>query len=194
MGLSMAGKRSITTRRGDDGKTDLVGGTRVPKSCLRIQAMGDLDELNSHLGLAQAFLPADAMTRLLLSVQSDLFVLGSMLAQPATPGDSNPAPTEKVIRLEKEIRTLEESLPPMRTFLLPGGTPAAALLHVARSICRRAERSVVALTTEEVQTPHEIQRYLNRLSDLLFVLAREANRAQGRPEVEYTGSASSGSD
>jgi cob(I)alamin adenosyltransferase len=178
----------IYTRTGDRGDTALFGGARVQKSNPRVAAYGDVDELNACLGvaLAQGDLPAD-IRELLGRLQNDLFAIGARLADPsekisdratkATVGDAD------IERLEGWIDRFEADLPPLRRFILPGGSHAGALLHLSRTVCRRAERSIVALGSEHID-PH-LLAYINRLSDLLFVLARAANHRAGQPETEW---------
>ncbi len=168
----------IVTRTGDAGSTGLADGSRVAKDSIRIQAIGDVDELNSSVGavLAEA-LPA-SVADVLTAVQHDLFDLGGELSIPG-----HAAITERhVARLEAAVESFNAGLGPLKEFILPGGARSAALAHVARTVCRRAERTVVHLAqTQSVSDPS--RRYLNRLSDLLFVLARVLNRAAGKPDV-----------
>jgi len=167
----------IYTRTGDDGTTGLVDGSRRAKHDARMQAIGDVDEVNSLIGLA-ALACAEGSARDLQRIQNDLFDLGADLA---TPGDDF-APSEMVLRvvasqvdwLERAIDALNENLPPLRSFILPGGSEAAARVHVARATVRRAERSAVELAAAEPVNPQALA-YLNRLSDYLFVLARATN-------------------
>jgi len=171
----------ITTRSGDDGVTSLGDGTRVPKTHPRIAAIGSLDELNAAIGLALASdAPPTEIVRQLGHVQNDLFDAGAELCVPATSKQAadNPARcglnADAVTRLEERIAAATAGLAPLNSFVLPGGTPLAAALHVARTVCRRAERDVLMLAEREpVSEP--LRRYLNRLSDLLFVYARLAN-------------------
>lgn len=180
----------IYTRKGDSGETSLFGGQRVTKDHLRVEAYGTVDELNSTLGLAVALLPAEMeeWRPKLVDIQADCFTLGAILATPNT-GDEKPShiphlPEGRVLALEAGIDTLDEELEPLASFILPGGSQAAATLHVARSVCRRAERRVVVLTEREDVEPVVI-KYLNRLSDFLFTLARAANARQGQSDVEW---------
>ena len=168
----------IVTRTGDAGTTGLGDGSRVPKNSARIESIGAVDELNSCVGVILVeTLPAD-VRELLTDVQHDLFDLGGELS---IPGHAAMTDTH-VARLEDAVERYNEDLPRLKEFILPGGTRAAALAHVARTVCRRAERAVVALAgNENVSTSARI--YLNRLSDLLFVLARTLNRAGGAPDV-----------
>ena len=176
----------LYTRTGDAGETSLFDGTRVSKSDARVDAYGEVDELHAWLGLARASrLDAD-LDEALVRIQRDLFALGAQLADPAdkiadrvtkaTLGDDD------VVRLEQLIDRLEAELPPLRRFILAGGSPAGAALHVARTVCRRAERRMVSL---EPRVDAVLLRYANRLSDLLFVLARVVNHRGGIPETEW---------
>ena len=168
----------IVTRTGDGGETGLGDGSRVPKDAPRIEAIGSVDELNSVLGVLLAESLPEDIAKCLTDVQHDLFDLGGELS---IPGFS--AVTEvHVARVEDAVETFNADLAPLKEFILPGGTRAAALAHVARTVCRRAERSVIRLAA--VESVSERSRiYLNRLSDLLFVLARALNRAAGHPDV-----------
>ncbi len=197
---------AIYTKTGDDGDTALFGGGRVPKNDRRVEAYGAVDELNSFVGLALTSLTdvdadpdadggpdADAdpgIRRGLLLIQNDLFALGANLATPER-DDSRPrprtpdVPVARVEAMERWIDRATEELPELREFILPGGTGAAAMLHVCRSVCRRAEREVVALGREETLDPG-IVRYLNRLSDLFFVWARLENLRAGQADVPWS--------
>ena len=171
----MARLTKIYTRTGDKGDTGLVGGKRVSKDSPRIWACGTVDELNSAIGLARAFKPDKKTDAVLAGIQNDLFDLGAELA---TPGQSPVHIAQKrIIALEKLMDELNAKLGPLREFILPGGTPLAAQLHVARTICRRAERFCVRLSREE-PVGEWVVPYLNRLGDALFVLARKANKNQ----------------
>ena len=167
----------ITTRTGDDGSTGLGDGTRVAKDSARVQAMGDVDELNSCLGVLLAEPLPQALASVIAPAQHVLFDLGSELA---VPGYSL-MKAEQVAYLDEQIAALNATLPALKEFILPGGTRAASLAHVARSVCRRAERSVVALPHEAKLGPLPGQ-YLNRLSDLLFIFARSLNKAVGQTD------------
>lgn len=182
----------IYTKTGDRGETSLLGGHRVPKDDRRVAAYGDVDETNAALGAARAARPAKFAEALLADIQRDLFAIGGALAtpRPAALGAARRAKVAvsaaRVRALEKAIDAAEKGLDPLRHFVLPGGTPKAAALHVARTVCRRAERSVVRLAREErVAGERTILAYLNRLSDLLFVLARRANHEAGRQDVTW---------
>ncbi len=175
----------IYTRTGDGGSTTLFDGTRIAKSDLRVEAYGEVDEANAAIGLARAEgLDAD-IDAVMDRVQRELFALGSRLADPAERIADRVTKIalgqEDVARLEAWIDKYEEELPPLRRFILPGGTRAAAALHMARTVCRRAERRMVAMVSVEV----EYLAYMNRLSDLLFVLTRVVNKRAGRAEVEW---------
>jgi len=177
----------IYTRTGDGGQTSLRWGERVPKNALRVEVYGTVDEANAQVGLALALLDAEAagpLRGVLLRVQQELFAVGADLATPPDRGrGDNPRVTEAMVAgLEADIDRLQADLDPLRAFILPGGTPAAAALHVARTVVRRAERSLVALAAQEPVDP-VLLKYLNRLSDLLFVAARAANRAAGVPDT-----------
>jgi cob(I)alamin adenosyltransferase len=176
----------IYTRTGDDGSTGLHGGGRASKGSPRVEAFGEVDEANAAIGLARATALPPPVDAALERAQRALFTVGALLASPPgrAPGVS-PVTEDDVSLLERAIDALEAGLTPLRTFVLPGGSEAAARLHVARTVCRRAERAVVRLSEAEPVDPILV-RYLNRLSDLLFVQAREANRAQGRPDVPWT--------
>ncbi|HEU4939720.1 MAG TPA: cob(I)yrinic acid a,c-diamide adenosyltransferase [Vicinamibacterales bacterium] len=177
----------IYTRTGDDGDTGLFDGTRVSKSSPRVAAYGDVDELNAWLGLVRASTDDAGLSTMLEQIQRDLFGLGARLADPAkriAERVTKAAVTsEDVTRLEAWIDRIESELPPLRRFVLAGGSRAGAALHVARTVCRRAERSIVALGSEAIEP--ELLIYVNRLSDLLFVMARAANRRSGAPELEW---------
>jgi cob(I)alamin adenosyltransferase len=176
----------LYTRTGDAGETSLFDGTRVRKDDARVDAYGEVDELNAWLGFVRASEVDTDLEADLVLIQRDLFALGAQLADPgdkianrvtkAALGD------EDVARLEQLIDRLETEVPPLRRFILAGGTQAGAALHVARTVCRRAERRMVALTPP---TDPVLLRYINRLSDLLFVLARAVNYREGAPETEW---------
>lgn len=184
----------IYTRTGDDGSTGLVGGARVKKSSRKVSAYGDVDELNSHLGVCVSLL-SEKTTPLLkdriFTIQNELFDIGAELATPADAHwEGMPKTTEvHVGRLERWIDDLNESLPSLTSFILPGGTPLSAHLHVARTVCRRAERSILALHEEEPVSA-AILHYINRLSDLLFVMSRAVVQKAGEPEYLWVPSGS----
>jgi cob(I)alamin adenosyltransferase len=176
----------IYTRTGDTGETSLFDGTRVRKSEPRVEAYGDVDELNACLGLARASGADHEIADELIRLQRDLFALGAQLADP---GEKIAARVTKaalgdddVARLEQLIDRYEAELPALRRFILAGGSPAGAALHVARAVCRRAERRMVAL---DPAVDRVLVRYVNRLSDLLFVLARAVNHRSGAVETEW---------
>jgi len=177
-------KSPIYTRAGDRGETSLFGGQRVAKDHPRVATYGALDELNSALGVALAFLRQRRVAALLRQVQADLFQLGAELASPGS--DRFRLPVERVSWLEQAIDEYDARVEPLKSFVLPGGAPAASFLHLARALCRRAEREAVALSRQEGGAPHGLP-YLNRLSDLLFVLARYVNKAEGRQETPWQG-------
>ena len=179
----------IYTKTGDTGSTGLFGGGRVPKDDLRVEAYGDVDELNAVLGMARAVEMMPRIDEVLVPIQRDLFAIGALLATPdirkmadhlvkARIGES------RIAELEQAIDDGESELEPLRAFIVPGGTPKAAALHVARTVCRRAERHVVRLQ-HDVELPPLAVIYLNRLSDLLFTLARLANHRAGAGEVTW---------
>jgi cob(I)alamin adenosyltransferase len=176
----------IYTRTGDTGETSLFSGDRARKDDPRVDSYGEVDELNAWLGFARASLLDPALDAEIVAIQRDLFALGAQLADPAD--KLAPRVTKAVIddnhilRLEQLIDRLEEELPPLRRFILAGGTPAGAALHVARTVCRRAERRMVALAPP---IDPVLLRYVNRLSDLLFVLARIVNHRAGVSETEW---------
>ena len=176
----------IYTRTGDTGETSLFSGDRARKNDPRVDAYGEVDELNAWLGLARASSLDATLSTEIIAIQRDLFAVGAQLADP---GDKlAPRVTKAVIgddhilRLEQLIDRLEEQLPPLRRFILAGGTPAGAALHVARTVCRRAERRIVGL---DPPVDPVLLRYVNRLSDLLFVLARLVNHRGGVVEIEW---------
>jgi cob(I)alamin adenosyltransferase len=179
----------IYTKTGDAGTTGLFGGGRVEKDDPRVEAYGDVDELNAVLGVARAVDPMPRIDDVLLPIQRDLFAIGALLA---TPDRAKMAQhlvkaridDARITELELAIDAGEAELEPLTAFILPGGTPKAAALHVARTVCRRAERRVVRLQ-HDVELPALAVIYLNRLSDLLFTLARVANRRAGTVEVPW---------
>ena len=174
----------IYTRRGDSGMTALGGGQRVPKESLRVQAYGTVDELNSHIGVAVATGVSERLSAVLPTIQNELFHLGSDLCFTEEDKEKYAIPQiaeRHVTALESIMDELTEIVGPLENFILPGGALSAAHLHVARTVCRRAEREVVALAREEAIGPHVLP-YLNRLSDALFVMARYENHVQNVPE------------
>jgi len=176
----------IYTKTGDQGETSLLGGKRVGKDARRIETYGTVDELNSHIGLILAVDTGGLLKEYLRNIQEDLFVLGADLATPAgvtakTGVRMTPAGAE---RIERMIDAMEKELKPLDSFVLPGGSVLGASIHVARTVCRRAERLVVALSREE-EIGREPVIFLNRLSDFLFVLARFANKRLGAEEIPW---------
>ncbi len=187
----------IYTRTGDRGETALFGGGRVPKDHIRVESYGAVDELNAVLGIAAAQLEAEGQETVadgIRQIQGDLLTLGAHLATPtAAEGGRASAnipslPADRIAELEAWIDETEMELEPLKNFILPGGTASAAHLHHARTVCRRAERRAVALA-READLPVEIVIYLNRLSDLLFTLARVANARAGRGDIDWIGGA-----
>lgn len=178
----------IYTKTGDKGETSLFGGKRVWKDDLRISAYGTVDELNSVLGIAITELKNEELEKVIFGIQNELFTLGSDLATPLNiENNKYSIPRVKktfVENLEKLIDTYDEKLPPLKNFILPGGTKAAAYLHHARTVCRRAERKVISLSKAETIN-EEIKIYLNRLADLLFVLSRYVNFIGNHPDIEW---------
>lgn len=179
----------IYTRTGDEGDTGLFGGSRVEKDHPRVRAYGDVDELNATIGIALAHNTDARITEILHGVQRDLFSVGALLATPdpekmqqhlakAVLGDA------RIRELESFIDECDLELEPLKAFILPGGSPAAAALHLARTVCRRAERQVVRLA-RQIEVPGIVVVYLNRLSDLLFTLARFANKRAGTTEENW---------
>jgi len=171
----------VYTRTGDDGKTSLVGGKRVSKSSARVTSYGDVDELNAVIGLARLEIKDAELERIIKEIQNDLFILGADLASP--PDVNVPRVNSKMVEnLERHIDRFLKELEPLKEFILPGGNSAGATLHLSRTVCRRAERSIVKLMEEEKLDILPLT-YLNRLSDLLFVLARVANRIDSIDEI-----------
>ena len=179
----------IYTKTGDKGKTSLYGGKRTTKDSLRIEAYGTIDELNSALGITRALRPDIELDEILKKLQNDLFVLGADMATPLGAKSQNvPRIGERQITaLERTIDSFDSRLQPLSSFVLPGGSQIASQLHLARTICRRAERLVVKLSRKEKIGPRCII-FLNRLSDLLFVLARFANHIDGTQETPWIAS------
>lgn len=170
----------IVTRGGDKGQTSLGDGARVDKDAPRIALLGDVDELNSWLGVVGDHVTSDALKPLLLSVQHDLFDLGGALSFPGTPALSK----KHVARLDEAAEKLNADLPPLKEFILPGGSPALSFCHAARSVCRRAERAMAAFHRDAPEAEHGLQ-YLNRLSDVLFIAARVEAKHAGVPEIYW---------
>ena len=175
----------IYTKTGDEGLTGLGGGQRVPKDSQRVETYGTVDELNSQIGVALAIGLGERLMRELPPIQNQLFDLGSDLATPAVSQQRHAVPTVQhrhIEALERLIDELNEVVGPLANFLLPGGSPGAAQLHVARTVCRRAERAATTLARQEPIGPTALP-YLNRLSDALFVMARYENLRRGVPDV-----------
>jgi len=181
----------IYTRTGDSGDTGLFGGGRVPKSHPRVEAYGDVDELNAAIGFARSIEPMPRVDEVLVPIQRDLFAIGALLATPDRAKMQQHltkarVDDRRIVELEQAIDDGDRELEPLRAFIIPGGTPKAAALHIARTVCRRAERRVVALGELESEAiPSVVVIYLNRLSDLLFTLARVANHRAGAGEVTW---------
>lgn len=177
----------IYTKTGDGGETGLFDGTRVSKADARVDAYGEVDEVNAWLGLVRAQGPDRDLDAMVEHIQRDLFALGARLADPrhkiAARVEKAGLDAEDVARLEGWIDTLQSELPPLRRFILAGGRPVGALLHLSRTVCRRAERRVVSLGATEVDP--QVVIYLNRLSDLLFVMARASNHRGGVEEAVW---------
>jgi len=179
----------IYTKTGDAGETGLFGGGRVGKDHPRVEAYGDVDELNAVIGVARSAEPMPRIDEVLVPVQRDLFSIGAILATPKLEKmreqlEKARVDDSRISELERAIDACERELEPLRSFIVPGGTQKAAALHVARTVCRRAERRVVHLR-HDVEIPEIVVVYLNRLSDLLFMLARVANKQSGRGEVTW---------
>lgn len=178
----------IYTRTGDAGQTSLVGGIRVSKTHPRLEAYGTIDELNSHVGLLVSLLHDSKHCELLREVQTELFVVSSNLATDTSKQPLRPTSVvgkEKVEQLEHEIDELDSMLPAQRYFTLPGGCTAAAQAHVCRTVCRRAERRILALMEEGVEIDDELLAYMNRLSDYFYLLARTLNQEANSPETYW---------
>ncbi|SMO56403.1 cob(I)yrinic acid a,c-diamide adenosyltransferase [Fodinibius sediminis] len=177
----------IYTKRGDSGRTSLFGGQRVSKSEQRIQAYGTVDELNSFLGLAASYELSDHGRQRIKKIQRMLFVLGADLATPSSSQTRIERTSQEDVEfLEEAIDEMEQELDPLKNFILPGGSQAGATLHIARTICRRAEREVVACQQAENSKVSDLSiRFLNRLSDFLFVMARYENKQQDTPEETW---------
>lgn len=180
--------QKIYTKTGDKGTTSLIGGTKVPKSHLRIEAYGTVDELNSYIGLCNDLLRDEKINLVLKEIQDRLFTIGSSLACDPIKEPKMRLPDLKesdVEMLEKEIDRMNEGLEPMKSFLLPGGHETVSHLHIARCVCRRAERCCVRLELESLEVDEIILKYLNRLSDYLFVLSRFAGQSLGAREIPW---------
>ncbi len=179
-------KSPLYTRTGDDGTTSLVGGARAPKDSPRLEAYGTVDELNSWLGLLAAAATIDEPLRALLhQIQNTLFDIGAALAtEPESRWQPQPLPAQAIETLEQQIDAIDSELPPLRSFILPGGHPDAARANVARTVARRAERAIITLARTATVDPGII-RYINRLSDLLFALGRKINQKTSTPEINW---------
>ena len=178
----------IYTKTGDKGTTSLIGGTKVPKSHLRIEAYGTVDELNSYIGLCKDLLTDKQSKTILQEIQDRLFTIGSSLACDPEKEPKMKIPDLKeddITLLEKQIDGMNETIPPMKSFILPGGHPSVSHLHIARCICRRAERCCVRLEFEKEEIESIIIKYLNRLSDHLFVLARYTSHQLHAEEIPW---------
>ena len=175
----------IYTRTGDDGSTGLADGSRASKDCFRVRAYGEVDEANSAIGVARLHIDNIELERSLTRIQNDMFDLGADLSTPTMEDDSKALRIvqSQIDRLETELDALNKDLAPLKTFVLPGGSTAAAYLHLARAITRRAEREIVTMAREETINPLAL-KYINRLSDFLFVAARWCN-AQGETDVKW---------
>jgi cob(I)alamin adenosyltransferase len=173
----------IYTRTGDDGTTGLADGTRLPKDHPRVAAYGEVDELNAAIGAAQSFCEDATSRERLTGIQADLFALGAQLSK-SKPKQKTRLDEARLTDFEGWMDAWMAALPPMKGFILPAGSKAGALLHLARTVCRRAERAVLTLGRTETLPPMAV-RYLNRLSDLLFVMARAENRASGEPQIDW---------
>lgn len=177
----------IYTKTGDAGETGLFGGARVPKDDIRVEAYGAIDELNSTLGLVVALGADGDESALIAELQNDLFVVGAELATVPDKREKlqlSLVGPDDISRLERHIDRLEEVLPPLKNFILPGGGPVAAAIHQTRTVCRRAERRVLSLARQQPVSPH-ILVYLNRLADLCFVMARHAQHTRGLKDVDW---------
>ena len=181
-------KSHLYTRGGDHGTTSLIGGSRVKKCALQLETYGTIDELNSHIGLLMAIIRPSSTsdTNCLQWIQSRLFDIGTHLAMPYTEGQVTPCSitAKHIAQLEQYIDTLDTQLPALHSFILPGGSIAAAQCHVCRTVCRRAERLITALAEESSISP-DLQSYINRLSDFLFVYARFLNKKEGVNEISW---------
>lgn len=181
----------IYTKTGDGGETGLFGGGRVSKDSLRIEAYGTIDELNSVLGMLQSQTADAKVNEIVNSLQNNLFTIGADLATPISAGNAEKSisrlQNDAVLEIEQYIDLLESGLEPLKSFILPGGSKAAGICHFARTVCRRAERRIVALTQHEEINP-EIVKFVNRVSDLLFVLARHLNKLDSKPDIIWKSS------
>lgn len=175
----------IYTKRGDQGRTSLLGGAHVAKHCVRIELLGTIDELNSVIGTALSHRPDNESAVQLVRIQKQLFALGALLARPGSVSESDQPPVSAwIVELESEIDRMDAALPPLTHFILPGGSAPGAAVHFARAVCRRAERAFFA---ESIENRELAGAYLNRLGDWLFVLARRINHAAQMPEPIWRG-------
>jgi cob(I)alamin adenosyltransferase len=183
-----AGMARIYTRKGDDGSTGLFDGTRVPKDHLRTEAYGDVDELSAAVGVARAFAEDPSTGTFLLGIQKDLLALGARLADPKFEARKVKPKTilsaDRIAEFERLMDQADAGLPPLKGFILRGGTRGASFLHLACTVCRRAERRIVTLS-KQVSVPPIVLQYMNRLSDLLFVLARVENKRSGEEQIDW---------
>jgi len=182
--VTWVGAMKAYSGTGDKGETSLYGGTRVEKADPRVEAYGAIDELNSQVGVARAHVKSKKLDQILRDIQRDLWILGGDLASELVTANVPRITKEQLVRIESATDELNSGLPQLRRFILPGGSVPGAELHVARAVCRRAERRIVALSKIEAINP-EVLPYINRLSSMLFVLARTANKLQRVPEEEF---------
>lgn len=178
----------VYTKTGDKGETSLVGGQRVSKCCERLESYGTVDELNSHVGMLITFCKDERDRQFLLEIQGNLFVVGGYLATDTSTREVRPGnivTEEMVVAVEHEIDRLQELLPPLRLFILPGGAPSSAQAHVCRTVCRRAEREILRLRATGAQVDDLVLGYVNRLSDYFFVLARKLNQDDNTQDVVW---------
>lgn len=183
-------KSLVYTRTGDAGTTSLVGGTRVPKTHIRLEAYGTVDELNAQLGLLLTYLSDERDARFVRRVQHTLFSVGAQLATDifqSSVCQRSVVTSEQVAEIEREIDYVDSLLPPLRAFVLPGGGRGAAVCHVCRTVCRRAERRILSLA-QEAEVASELLAYVNRLSDYLFVLSRKMNQDEKKGEIFWQNS------
>ena len=176
----------IYTRTGDQGQTSLVGGQRVSKTCARLESYGTVDELSSQIGLLITYCTLDTDIQFLTDVPNQLFVLGGYLATDTSQRDVRPGnivTSDMIEAIEQAIDAINAQLPPFKHFILPGGCQAAAVCHVCRTVCRRTERRILALSEEGADIDPNVVAYINRLSDYLFVLARKLNHDENYPEI-----------
>ncbi len=176
----------VYTKTGDKGQTSLVGGQRVSKCCARLESYGTIDELNSHIGVLITYCTDQQDAEFLTDVQSKLFIVGGYLATDNTQRDIRPGnivTPEMVGEVEQQIDRIDAIIPPLKLFILPGGCRAASYCHVCRTVCRRAERRILALIEEGAEVDENVTSYVNRLSDYFFVLARKLNVDENHPEI-----------